>query len=138
MFDQRKFWLTISMFVLMIGAVIATAGAAFNALVGMPPPKDSQQVVTLMAPIQSAGGTAVPVEIERGVAAPAALPLSALVHHKPATIIAVTTPQIAVPAQLVVAERESTKRSESTKQRESTKRSGQQYKKTAALARKRQ
>ena len=125
MFDQRKFWLAVSVFVLMIGAVITAAGAAFNAFVGMPP-KEHRQVVTQSAPIQAAVVEELPFEIKREVAAPAALPQSPLVHCKVATNTAVATPQIAVPASLVLPER-----------KPSTKRDGWPYKRTAALAHKR-
>jgi len=125
MFDQRKFWLAVSVFVLMIGAVITAAGAAFNAFVGMPP-KEHRQVVTQSAPIQAAVVEELPFEIKREVAAPAALPQSPLVHCKVAADAAVATPQIAVPASLVLPER-----------KPSTKRDGRPYKRTAALAHKR-
>ena len=72
MFDQRKFWLAVSVFVLMIGAVITAAGAAFNAFVGMPT-KEHRQVVTQSAPIQAAVVNELPFEIKREVAAPAVL-----------------------------------------------------------------
>ena len=125
MFDQRKFWLAVSVFVLMIGAVITAAGAAFNAFVGMPT-KEHRQVVTQSAPIQVAVVEELPFEIKREVAAPAAIAQSPLVHCKVATNTAVATPQIAVPASLVLPER-----------KPSTKRDGRPYKRTAALAHKR-
>ena len=125
MFDQRKFWLAVSVFVLMIGAVITAAGAAFNAFVGMPT-KEHRQVVTQSAPIQAAVVEELPFEIKREVAAPAALPQSPLVHCKVAADAAVATPQIAVPASLVLPER-----------KPSTRRDGRPYKRTAALAHKR-
>ena len=125
MFDQRKFWLAVSVFVLMIGAVITAAGAAFNAFVGMPT-KEHRQVVTQSAPIQAAVVNELPFEIKREVAAPAAIAQSPLVHCKVAADAAVATPQIAVPASLVLPER-----------KPSTKRDGRPYKRTAALAHKR-
>ena len=125
MFDQRKFWLAVSVFVLMIGAVITAAGAAFNAFVGMPT-KEHRQVVTQSAPIQAAVVEELPFEIKREVAAQAALPQSPLVHCKVAANAAVATPQIAVPASLVLPER-----------KPSTRRDDRPYKRTAALAHKR-
>ena len=112
MFDLRKFWLATAMYGLIIGVVIAAVGAAFSAFIGMPT-KGYQQVVTQTAPIQAEGGKGVPVEIEREVAAPGALPVSPLAHRTPATNIAatMTPPQTIVHGpQIIVPERKSTRR----------------------------
>jgi hypothetical protein len=113
MFDLRKFWLGTAAYGLIIGVVIAAVGAAFSAFIGMPT-KGYQQVVTQTAPIQAEGGKGVPVEIEREVAAPSALPLPPLVHRPPATTtaVAMTPPQIImrpVP-QIIVPEPKSPRR----------------------------
>ena len=113
MFDLRTFWLGTAVYGLIIGVVIAAVGAAFNAFIGMPN-KGYQQVVTQTAPIQAEGSKGVPVEIEREVAAPSALPLPPLVHRPPATntAVAMTPPQIImrpVP-QIIVPEPKSNRR----------------------------
>jgi hypothetical protein len=109
MFDLRKFWLGTAAYVLITGVVIAAVGAAFNAFIGIPT-KGNQQAVTPTAPIQATGGKGVPVEIEREIAAPRALPLSPSVQRTPATNIAVSVPQLAVPKPLIVPEPRSTRR----------------------------
>jgi hypothetical protein len=109
MFDLPKFWVGTSVFVLIIGVVIAAVSAAFNAFIGMPT-KGYQQVVTQTAPIQAADGKGGPVKIEREVAASAALPLSPLVHRKIATDIAVAMPKLFEPKPLIVPEPKSTRR----------------------------
>jgi hypothetical protein len=119
MFDLRRFWLATSVFVLIIGGVIAAVGAAFSAFISMPT-KGHQQVVTQPAPIQAAVvpiqaavvKEAPPVELERTDTTPAALPPSpsSSVHRKRATKTAVATPQIAAPKPLIVPERKSTRR----------------------------
>jgi hypothetical protein len=115
MFDLRKFWLGTAVYVLITGVVTAAVGAAFYVFIGVPatglPTNGSQQVVTPTAPIQAAGAKAVPVEIERQIAAPGALPLSPLVHRTPATNIAASMPQLSVPKSLIVPEPRSTRRS---------------------------
>jgi hypothetical protein len=109
MFDLPKFWVGTSVFVLIIGVVIAAVSTAFNAFIGMPT-KGYQQVVTQTAPIQAAGDKGVPIEIERAIAAPAALLLSPLVNRKVATDIAVGMPKIFEPKPLIVPEPKSTRR----------------------------
>jgi hypothetical protein len=113
MFDLRKFWLGIAVYGLIVGVVIAAVGAAFSALIGMPS-QEHQQVVIPAAPIQAQDGKAVPVEIEREVAAPAAPTPSPVVPRPPAPnrAAALKPSQIAMPPvpQIIVPEPRSTRR----------------------------
>jgi len=90
MFDLRKFWLGTTVYVLIIGAVIAGVGMSFNVLIGMPAKDPYKQVVT-------------PVDIKREAAAPSQ-PMSPLVRRTPATDIAVSMPQLFEPKPLIVSE----------------------------------
>ena len=109
MFDLRRFWLGTAAYVLIIGAVIAAGGAAFNAFIGLPA-KVHQQAVMPTAQILPSGSKVVPVGIERGVVAPGALPRSSMVQQAPATNIAVVVPQIIVPEPLIMREPNSARR----------------------------
>ena len=113
MFDLRKFWLGTTVYVLIIGVVIASACVGFNALIGMPNKETYQQTVTRTEAVQGSSGKGTPVEIKRELAAPAALPLSPYVQRTPAANIAVamTPPQIVVPEiQIIAPERKPTRR----------------------------
>ena len=108
MFDLRKFWLGTTVYVSIIGVVIASACVGFNALIGMPTKETYQQTVTPTEAVQGSSGKRTPVEINRGSAAPAAVPLTSYVRPAPAANVAVamTPPQIAVPEiHIIVPER---------------------------------
>jgi hypothetical protein len=107
MFDLRKFWLGMSVYVLIIGGVIAAVGVAFNALIGMPT-RASQQVVT--QPVETTGGKVGRVETGREVAVPASLPQPSSVPRKAATGMAEALPQLAEPKSLIAPEPRSTRR----------------------------
>jgi len=109
MFDVRKFWLGTAVYVLITGLAIAAVGAAFHVFIGLPS-RGYQPVVTQTAPIQATSGKGVPVDIEREVAAPGALPVSPLVHRTPATNIAASMPQLVAPKPLIVPEPRSPRR----------------------------
>jgi hypothetical protein len=112
MFDLRKFWLGTTVYVLIIGVVIASACVGFNALIGMPTKETYQQTVTQTEATRGWSGKATPVEINRKSAAPATVPLSPNVQPAPAANIAVamTPPRIPVPEiQIIVPERKPTR-----------------------------
>ena len=111
MLDLRKFWLGTTVYVFIIGVVIASACVGFNALIGMPTKETYRQAVTQTEPIRESTGKGMPVEIKREPAAPVVLPLSPYVQRTPAANIAVamTPPQIVVPEiQIIVPERKPT------------------------------
>ena len=106
MFDLRMFWLRTAMVVLIIGAVITAAGAAFHALIGMTT-QGRPPVVPQMAKIQAPDDKAVPAVVDREVAAPKAVPQPSLVHRKQATVGMTPKYQIKMPPvpQIIVPER---------------------------------
>ena len=106
MFELRKFWLSTTVYVLIIGVVIASACVGFIALIGMPTKETYRQAVTQTEPIQGSTGKGMPVEIKREPAASATPPMSPYVQRTPAANIAMTSPQIVVPEiQIIVPER---------------------------------
>jgi hypothetical protein len=112
MFDLRKFWLGTTLYVLIIGAVIASVCVGFNALIGMPAKETHRQAVTPTESSQGTTGKGMPVEIKREPATSAATPVSPQVRRAPAANIAaaMTPSQIAVPdIKIIVPERRSTK-----------------------------
>ena len=108
MFDLRKFWLGTTAYVLIIGVVITGACVGFNALIGMPSKETYRQTAPQTEAARGSSGKGTPVEINRGSAAPAAVPRSPYVRPAPAANVAVamTPPQIVVPEiQIIVPER---------------------------------
>ena len=108
MFDLRKFWLGTTVYILIIGVVIASACVGFNALIGMPTKETYRQTEA----VQGSSGKRTPVEINHESAAPIAVPLSPYVQPAPAANVAVamTPPQIVVPEiRIIVPERKPTR-----------------------------
>jgi hypothetical protein len=112
MFDLRKFWLRITMYVFIIGVVVASACVGFKALIGVPSKENYQQTVTQPEAVQGSSSKGMRVQINREPAAPAAVPLSP--HVQPAPVgnlaVAMTPPQVVVPEiQIIVPERKPTR-----------------------------
>jgi hypothetical protein len=111
MFDLRKFWLRTAMFVSIMGAVIVAVGAAFHAFIGITT-QGHPQVVPQAAKIQAPDATAVPVAINRDVAAPKPLPRPSLVQRTQATAAMTPEPQMTMPPvpQIIVPEPRASRR----------------------------
>jgi hypothetical protein len=106
MFDLPRFWLVTAVYVFITGAVVAAAGGAFYALVGMPANESRPDVTQLNRPAAPPVQTK-SAEIEPEVASPA--PRPRLVPALPSTMD-VTMPQLYVPAPLIVPEPRSNRR----------------------------
>jgi hypothetical protein len=106
MFDLRRFWLGTAVYVFITGAVVAAAGGAFYALVGMPSKESRPDVTQLSRPAAPRVQTK-SAEIEPEVASPA--PRPRLAPTAPGTMD-VTMPQLFDPAPLIVPEPRSNRR----------------------------